>query len=55
MSEYLALFKQTLRHEADAILRVQSLVQDEQVSSLLELYQRLKETQGMLFFCGVGK
>jgi arabinose-5-phosphate isomerase len=55
MSEYLNLFKQTLEHEAQAILRVKDLVTEQQANQLVEIYKSLLEASGTLFFCGVGK
>lgn len=55
MNDYLTLFKQTLDHEAQAILRVKALVTEDQVKKLIEVYKSLQEEGGTLFFCGVGK
>ncbi len=52
---YTAIFKAVLEQEAQALNRAKDFVTPQVVESLVRVFEELKQNQGSLIFCGVGK
>lgn len=53
--EYLSIAQKVLQLEAQALLEASDKIEEEQVKQLVEMLRSVKENQGQLIFCGVGK
>lgn len=53
--EYLSIAQKVLKLEAQALLEASDKIEEGQVKELVEILRTVKENQGQLIFCGVGK
>ena len=53
--EYLSIAQKVLQLEAQALLKASEKIEEGQVKELVEILRAVKENQGQLIFCGVGK
>lgn len=51
----LNIFKNVLKMESDSLLRSMDLVKSEEIDEMIKVFNFLKDTNGKLIFCGVGK